>query len=244
MSFILPPIGDGMRRQFRDEGWFVLPAAMPTETLEALRTVGSGLMADCEAEMTRRGSDIAGLSQRGRRYFIAGGLQRSAALRDFALSPGMAEICRATLGSAAWFFNDLFIAKAGDGASTFPWHQDGAYVGHPHRPYINCWCPLDDVDERNGTLALLPFSRAGGRELVAHAQVGGDRIGYDGPDPGVLMCVPAGSIVVFASTILHRSGPNQTAQLRRVYSFEYTPEPLRAADGIALLGQAIPLGLR
>jgi ectoine hydroxylase-related dioxygenase (phytanoyl-CoA dioxygenase family) len=42
--------------------------------------------------------------------------------------------------------------------------------------------------------------------------------------------LPAGSIVAFSSTLLHRTGPNTSDQPRRVYIAQYTAEPLLSED--------------
>ena len=46
------------------------------------------------------------------------------------------------------------------------------------------------------------------------------------------MTAPAGSIVVFSSVVIHRSGPNLTEGLRRVYLAQYSKEII-AAKGSA-----------
>ena len=43
--------------------------------------------------------------------------------------------------------------------------------------------------------------------------------------------VPAGSIACFSSTLLHRSGPNTTDRMRRVYVAQYSAEPILNEDG-------------
>jgi len=66
-------------------------------------------------------------------------------------------------------------------------------------------------------------------------------VGYFGDDPGVPAIVDAGSIVCFSSTVFHRSGPNTTDRLRRVYVAQYSPEPILDDDGDAPRHQAVPL---
>ena len=68
----------------------------------------------------------------------------------------------------------------------FAWHQDSGYVGFDHTPYLTTWCCLDDVNEANGTVYMLPYDRAGTRKLVPHTADPGstDKIGYRGSDPG------------------------------------------------------------
>jgi ectoine hydroxylase-related dioxygenase (phytanoyl-CoA dioxygenase family) len=53
--------------------------------------------------------------------------------------------------------------------------------------------------------------------------------------------VDAGSIVCFSSTVFHRSGPNTTDRLRRVYVAQYSPEPILNDDGDGPRHQAVPV---
>src|SRR6266516_1318619 len=83
------------------------------------------------------------------------------------------------------------------------------------------------------TVYLLPYSRAGTRNVVEHIrdEETNDLVGYFGDDPGDPVIVPAGSIACFSSTLFHRSGPNTTDHMRRVYLAQYTAEPLLNKDG-------------
>jgi ectoine hydroxylase-related dioxygenase (phytanoyl-CoA dioxygenase family) len=97
------------------------------------------------------------------------------------------------------------------------------------------------VNEKNGTVYLLPYSLAGTKEKVEHKPVPGtnDREGYFGSEKGIPANCPAGSIVVFSSTTFHRSGPNNTNKLRRAYAIQFSPQPIYEADG-SLKGLAEP----
>jgi ectoine hydroxylase-related dioxygenase (phytanoyl-CoA dioxygenase family) len=92
-------------------------------------------------------------------------------------------------------------------------------VHEDHEPYLTCWIALDDVTEENGAVYLLPYSRVGVRSYVKHIkdERTNDKVCYFGSDPGQPVVVPAGSIAVFSSTVMHRSGPNLTDEYRRVY---------------------------
>ena len=116
----------------------------------------------------------------------------------------------------------------------FSWHQDSAFnATAPHRPYVSIWCALDDMSEANGTTYILPYSRAGTREPVEHTKEEGsnDLVGYHGDDPGDVVLVPAGSIALFSSFTLHRSGVNATDHMRRVYLVQFAPDIIMKADG-------------
>lgn len=80
---------------------------------------------------------------------------------------------------------------------------------------------------------MLPASRFGRRELVEHVKdpESNDRVGYFGSDPGDPVIAPAGSIVVFGSTVFHRSGANPSGQARRAYLAQYAPTPIQNKPG-------------
>jgi ectoine hydroxylase-related dioxygenase (phytanoyl-CoA dioxygenase family) len=221
------------QQQYRDEGWFVLDRVLSEDQLELLRRYAQTAMNQIDTEMDEAGVDTLELNHRGRRYF-AGGLAKTAPeLRGFLYSELMAEICRATIGADAYQFHEQYVIKCSDRESAFSWHQDSGYVHEDPEPYLTCWIALDDVTEENGSVYLLPYSQLGVRTYVKHSQdpTTNDKIGYIGSDPGIPIVAPAGSIACFSSFVFHRSGPNLTDQLRRVYLAQYSPEVIMKKDG-------------
>ena len=236
-------ITDEHIRAYADEGWFVVKNALDRESIELLRRECQRFMDERDAEMDAAGTDVIGLDRRGQRYFVNDCSARSEPLRQFLLGETMREVCLATVGEDAYLFNDQFVVKGTDGETSFSWHQDGGYIPYSHPPYVTCWIALDDVDEANGSVYVLPYDRAGTREIVPHRRdpATNDLVGYFGDDPGVPAIVPAGSIVSFSSTVFHRSGTNKTDRLRRVYVAQYSGEPILDADGKSPRHQAVPV---
>lgn len=222
-----------MREQYATDGYFVLERVLTDEQLELLRSGAQYSMDKLDREMDEAGVDRIGINARGKRYFSAMIYRDRLELRRFLFSDTMAQICRATLGSTAYLFWEQYVIKAGDPDTAFSWHQDSGYVHEDHEPYLTCWIALDDVTEENGSVYLLPYSRSGIRSYVRHIPdpETNDLVGYFGSDPGVAVTAPAGSIVVFSSVVLHRSGPNLTDRLRRVYLAQYSHEVIRTKDG-------------
>lgn len=218
-------------RRFREDGFFVIESVLPPHDLHALRGECQRFVDERDTEMDQLGVDSLDLDHRGRRYFVHG-YSRSATIRRFVVSDLMVDIARTALGDNVYLFNEQYVVKAAERGMRFGWHQDSGFIDYPHRPYLTCWIPLDDVAEANGTVYLLPYSRAGTRKVVAHVldEETNDRIGYAGDDPGDPVIVPAGSVVCFSSTVLHRSGPNTTDRMRRVYLAQYSTEPILTAD--------------
>ncbi|MGH2543708.1 MAG: phytanoyl-CoA dioxygenase family protein, partial [Ardenticatenaceae bacterium] len=160
----------------------------------------------------------------------------------FLFSDLMAEIVRATLGDTSYLFVEQYVVKAAEVGMTFSWHQDSGFVPSEHKPYVSCWCALDDMTEENGTIYVLPYDRAGTRGFIKHRrdEQTNDMIGYEGCDPGIPVIVPAGSIAVFSSTLLHRSGANTTPRMRRVYLAQYSSEPIMNESGTGPHRLAVP----
>ena len=141
----------------------------------------------------------------------------------------MGQIARECLGAEPLLFNEQFVVKgAGKGAS-FAWHQDSAYVGFDHPPYVTVWIALDDTTEANGCVYLLPRDMDAEPGIDPHEwqDETNELNGYFGDDPGTSMECEAGAVVAFSSITLHRSGPNTTDRPRRAYLAQYSAEPIR-----------------
>ncbi|MDZ4742492.1 MAG: phytanoyl-CoA dioxygenase family protein [Verrucomicrobiota bacterium] len=220
-------------RQFHEEGYMILEAVMSKEQLEGLRDETDRYISLIHQEMDEKKTDTIGLNHRNSRYFVYNQHRKSQILTDFLFSDLMYDVSTSTLGENVYLFHEQYVIKAAEKGSKFSWHQDSGYLGHDHKDYLTCWCPLDDVNEENGTVYVLPYSRAGSRDLVKHVQEEGsnDLVGYFGDDPGIPVVCPAGSVVAFSSKLFHRSGFNRTSKMRRVYLPQYSSEVIMNAEG-------------
>jgi ectoine hydroxylase-related dioxygenase (phytanoyl-CoA dioxygenase family) len=237
------------RRQFVEQGYTVFDGVLDGDLLDLLRDECRHFMAREDARLDALGRDSDGITHRGRRYF-AGECQRvRPRLRNVLLSDAMAAVCRETLGDTVYFFYDQYVVKGPEHGMAFSWHQDSGYMvgngGPPdHRPYLTCWCPLDDATVENGTLRLLPFTAVpeSSRRILPHERdvESHDLIGWKADEAAVMLEVSAGSVVAFSSLLLHASGANHSPQLRRVYLAQYTPEVILNPGTRQLRRDAIP----
>jgi len=221
--------------QFHAEGFVVLPSVLAPDQLDGLRAECGRRLDDMRASMDAVGADTLGLTHRDRRYFLHGPYQESPFLKQFLLGGTMVDIAAALLGPEVYLFLELFVVKPAEVGIPMAWHQDGGYVdGHPHDPYVSLWVALDEMTAANGALRVLPRTRyAASQATLPHVKdrTTNDLVGYDGPDPGDLLEIPAGSIVAMASTLFHRTGENTTAAPRRAFLAAYSPSPITTRDG-------------
>jgi hypothetical protein len=241
---------DTQREQFATEGYAVFEGVLAGEALELLRRECAWFVAREDRRMDKAGVDTLGISHRGLRYFANECQRQQPALRQVLFGEAMADVCRATLGDTAYFFFDQYVVKGPEKGLGFGWHQDSGYVvgnGGPvdHAPYLTCWCPLDDATEANGTVRLVPFSRAPESRagILPHERQPGtnDLVAGDATDPGVVVEAKAGSVVAFSSLLLHATGANHTPDMRRVYLAQYTAEVMLNPGTRQLRRNAIPL---
>ena len=221
-------------KKYRGDGFFILEKVIPENELELIRKECVDLIEEQNKQMDLLGVNEIDLSRRNSRYFVFLAYKTKPHLGSFIFSSRMAEICKSTIGPNAYLFWEQFVVKGTDKkGSEFTWHQDSGYVDSIHKPYVNAWIPLDDVNEENGTVYLLPYSLAGTKKRIQHKPVPGtkDRVGYFGAEKGIPANCSAGSIVVFSSTCFHRSGLNNTDKMRRAYAIQFSPEIIYDSDG-------------
>ncbi len=222
--------GHLLKEQYDREGYCILENALDTKQIEVLRRECQELVEETDRAMSDAGETVRDINHQGRRYFISKRHTDRPRLRDFLFGETMARICRLLIGENVWLFNEQFVIKSANVGMPFSWHQDSGYIDREciHKPYLSLWCALDDVHEGNGTVHVLPFSRAEVTWRVDHTtqENTNDLVGYTGSDPGEPVILSAGSIVAFSSVSFHRSGGNSTDADRRVFLAQYSAEPI------------------
>jgi ectoine hydroxylase-related dioxygenase (phytanoyl-CoA dioxygenase family) len=234
---------------FRSRGHCVIERAMSAEQIEAGRTAADALVAAAgrgepyPPSFLREGESYTAISKAGSRLFFSNRCEHFPALEDFIKGETMAAIARDLIGPDVYLFNEQIVVKAPQHGDSFAWHQDSGYIKFAHRPYLTLWCALDDSTRHNGTVFVIPRDIREDRSVNPHEwdTAGANLVGYSGDDPGLLVEVPAGSIVAFSSVTMHRTGANRTDFPRRALVCQYTAEPLLRPDTGRPHNRAVPM---
>src|ERR1041385_7640115 len=151
-------ITNAQKELYRTEGYMILERVIPEDILQLLREECSYFLGYCDGQMDLKNEKANGITHRGSRYFINLKYRLSTRLHEFIFSPLMAEIAQMALGPEVYLFHEQWVIKGAEQGMQFAWHQDSGYVSKniAHKPYLTCWCTLDDVTEENGTVYLLP----------------------------------------------------------------------------------------
>jgi hypothetical protein len=212
-------LGDQQIDQLREEGWCFAGRLLTDDELETLRTEERRFRAiePHEPSATVFRSQLA---------------PYSAGVREIVGTGSPVAIAQQVIGrNVAHWFNQ-FVTKLPDGGSgktVFPWHQDDGYAAITPPTNITIWIALDDVDEENGCVWVLPRSHQMG--LLPHGSASADswylEVQVEGE--GVPAVLKAGEAVVFTGLTLHRSLLNQSRLPRRAFFIEYADAGARYA---------------
>ena len=212
--------------EFRRKGYLAGDLAVSPDELAMLRRVCNALL-DEPVDDGGNGRHRIGLGKD--RRFLAHRHAEFPELERFLLSGSVARIAAGLLGPECMLFNEQFVVKGAGSGAGFAWHQDSAYVGFDHDPYLSVWIALDDTTAANGCLYLLERDLDTDSRVDPHVWIEETRElnGHLGEETGRAVECTAGVAVVFSSLTLHRSGPNTTDGRRRAYLAQYSSTPLR-----------------
>ena len=150
--------------------------------------------------------------------------------------PGILEVLKQLWGPSIRFdVSKLNLKAAGYGAPV-EWHQDWAFYPHTNDDLAAVGIMMDDVDDANGPLMVLPGSHLG--PIFDHHDDEGFFCGAIDPGRGevdfsraVKLIGPAGSITVHHARTVHGSATNTSGRPRRLLLHQY-----RAADAWPIMG--------
>jgi len=148
----------------------------------------------------------------------------------------MTEVMRDLLGPNVMIQTSKLNTKAPGGGAAVEWHQDWAFYPHTNDSMLAFGLMLEDVDQANGPLQVIPGSHNG--PVLSHANADGIFCGAIDPsdpdfqqDKAVTLTGKAGSMTVHHVRMLHGSAPNVSDRNRLILFYE-----LRAADSWPLVG--------
>ncbi|MBM3541712.1 MAG: phytanoyl-CoA dioxygenase family protein [Alphaproteobacteria bacterium] len=114
------------------------------------------------------------------------------------------------------------------------WHQDGRYFPLEPMETVTAWLPLDDADEGNGGLRVIPGSHRPRRFLAhaTHEDWGRARalpLGIEDADEARArtLAVKAGAVEYHDPYLVHGSGPNRSNRPRRAIQILYMTRRVR-----------------
>jgi len=186
----------------------------------------------------------------------------SEAFRKLAYNPKIVEeVAQLTAADELRIWHDQIQYKPAEVGGVNRWHQDSPYwpILRPKTSQLTAWVALDEVDESNGCMRMVPKSFRWGNQIeFLHTLEGLDSMpsSFDGSNIQVTLCpVRKGHIHYHHSLTWHASHANTSRNPRRAIGIHYmTAETqydasgehimkpfVTVQDGDKLAGKAFPL---
>ncbi len=139
--------------------------------------------------------------------------------------PVLLDVLTQLLGSGVRFQTSKLNMKAAEGGSAVEWHQDWAFYPHTNDDLLAVGILLDDVDETNGPLCVLPGSHRGAiYDHHANGYFSGAIDPVENPidfSAAVPLVGTAGSMTFHHVRAVHGSAPNLSARPRNLLLFQF-----------------------
>ena len=201
---------------FREEGYVCLPDVLTTATIHVLER-----QYDAEVSAALRAGSYKELApEPGKRNVQVFGLaKRNTWFRAFASDSSLVGCVRTLLGAEPRLLYDQALLKPAQTGAKVNWHQDNSFWRCSPPRALSCWLALEDVDNSNGALLVLPRLH---HSLLTSPETPPGKPVYDlassvPSEQAVVLSLPVGSVAFFHCLTPHASTPNVSYRPRRAY---------------------------
>ncbi len=218
-----------------NDGFTTFEGLFPADRMYSLCDQIEDITHRHETDMKTRGGS-EGISRVDEIVFTAHLAEQNEAILAFCRDPHLAKIVQELLGKDTDLYWNQSVYKKPDGEREFPWHQDDGYTPVVPSPYLTVWLAINDATLENGCIHVIPGSHQGGLRRHDPTPIGLQcEIGAN-DKAAVPVPLKAGSLAVFWSLTVHKSGINRSLLTRKAFIMQYCPAGLRFAK----TGEEVP----
>lgn len=213
--------------QYKSEGYYSPITVVDSAEARRYRE----LFDDLERRVGKEKAQIGLIDEHFREEFIW----------ELATHPKILDAIEAILGPNFYLLATHFFNKYGEGedASAFvAWHQDVTFWGLEPPYAITAWYAVDDSDQENGCMQVLPKTHIAG--IQEHGKSGttgnllsiNQEVAVTAEMAGTAVDLPlkAGQMSLHDGTIIHGSLPNKSTRRRCGLTMRYVPAWVKQAE--------------
>lgn len=131
--------------------------------------------------------------------------------------PRLVAVLTELIGPNVQLHHSKMLVKPPEQGAPFPMHQDYPYFPHERHSVLAASVHLDDTDEENGCLHVIP-----GSHRLGPLEAEGASHTVDYPlESGTPVPAAAGDVLFFNYLTIHGSGTNRSERIRRNVLFQY-----------------------
>lgn len=148
-------------------------------------------------------------------------------VRDYYFEGPLVDVAEQIIGPNIKGATSQLTFKMKGNAKPFPWHQDNGYGELDPYNAISCLTALDDTDQENGCLWLIPGSNKKGqldheqKQKALETRYKGELKAQADESGAIPMPMKAGECLFFSCWTLHKSEANYSDRDRRILFLRY-----------------------
>lgn len=231
-------LSDAQRAFYAENGYLMIENAVTPDQLDRLRAITARLI---DASRTvSESNDVYDLDKghgpdRPRLTRIKIPHKQDPYFWEVLRHSTMTQVLNELLGPDTTILTSKLNTKAPGGGRAVEWHQDWAFYPHTNDDLLAFGLMLEDVDEANGPLMVIPGTHRG--PVLDHTANGVFAGAINPDDPAfdrekiVTLTGKAGSMTVHHARLLHGSAPNRSDRARMILFYECA-----SADAWPILG--------
>ncbi len=230
---------------FREDGYLSYGPLLDDSELGTLREAYDrefGLAQQSGEFRNLVGADGAAYDANSRMLQIMQMCERSIHFMKMVYDSRILDVVADLLGPNIMLFHDQALWKPALSGGPVHWHQDNGYWKCHPANLISCWLTLDDVDDSNGAMNVIPGSHL--KPVTHEAASDTDRLLNTQVDSSeaVVVELPAGGCMFHHCLTLHHTKPNRSERTRRAFAIHFmTPGTSDANDDTMRVSFARPM---
>jgi non-heme Fe2+,alpha-ketoglutarate-dependent halogenase len=176
-------------------------------------------------------------------YAINGYHTRCQGIYELATHPTILDHVEDLIGPNVIAWGTHYFCKMPHDPKAVPWHQDASYWPLTPSRTVTAWIAIDDADEENAAMQVIPGTHDKGhldwQEADVPAVLGQSIVGIEDMGEPVSLSMKAGQFSLHADMIAHGSKPNQSDRRRCGLTVRYCPPQVTAPKAPSWLHNAI-----
>jgi len=165
--------------------------------------------------------------------------QKSKDFQDLLYYDPLLDIAGSLIGENIQLFHDQALYKPAKIGGAVPWHQDNGYWRCQPADLVSIWIALDDADQENGCMIVIPASHVDGQVSHSRAKTGDRELPallFTDANESKAVSVPlkAGHAMVHHCLTVHQTQPNWSDRDRRAIVIHYMPVGTENSEGMLL----------
>jgi ectoine hydroxylase-related dioxygenase (phytanoyl-CoA dioxygenase family) len=215
---------------YRERGYLHVRGVFDTREVEEMRAAIDRILADVEGTANDQNHRWSAADKDTMLKGFHNVQYHDAAFTRAAAHPRMVEVLTQLIGPDVQLHHTKMLVKPPEQGAPFPMHQDYPYFPHERHTVVAASVHLDDADEENGCLRVVP-----GSHRLGPLEPTGESNTLDTPlEDGTPVPAAAGDVLFFNYLTVHGSGLNTSTRTRRNVLFQYRDpsDPPLLKDGV------------